>query len=142
MDTSCGVGIGEGMWFCVALQPCAQPAAPCMRTPVCRPQLLRTLRGLNLCNGLWLIVVGILVFFTATISVTFDTVRLNAGVPVISLWPAPMSSVRIPQSRCRRRCPAPVASPQVVLSAFVCFFGILMTCLECNIGNCACMRGL
>ena len=83
-----------------AAAPAAPAAAPKEKKPSVadwsKSRLLRTLRVANLCNGLWLMTVGVLIFIVQALSITFTT---------------------------------------VVVAAFVVFFGLLLTCLECNVGS-------
>ena len=61
-------------------------------------QLKRSLRVANLCNGMCLITLGIVVFFVGVTSISFTS---------------------------------------ITVSCYVIFFGLLMSCLECNISNLA-----
>lgn len=61
-------------------------------------RMIYTLRAANLINGLLLVMVGILIFLSGMVSITFTT---------------------------------------VTVAAYIVFFGIMITCLECNIGNVA-----
>lgn len=83
-----------------ATAPAAPAPAPAQKKPSVadwsKSRLLRTLRVANLCNGLWLMTVGVLIFIVQALSITFTT---------------------------------------VVVAAFVVFFGLLLTCLECNVGS-------
>ena len=75
-------------------------AAPKLKKSVTdwsKSTLLRNLRLINMCNGILLILAGIVCCIVAAVNVSIST---------------------------------------ITLACFTCFFGTLMACLECNIGNC------
>jgi len=78
--------------------PGPAPAPPKTVRSWTTAQLKRTLRVANLCNGVTLIALGIIVFIIGMTTVSFTS---------------------------------------VTVSVYTCFFGLLLSCLECNISNLA-----
>ena len=109
-----------------------------------------TLRVANMCNGLLLILIGILIFVSGMVSVTFTTVCVLRGMffqgcfLVLSLASHSLPSLVFLPCICAYSflpaCHLTVSLLdllQVTVAAYIVFFGLLILCLECNISNLA-----
>ena len=122
--------------------PPAGPGAPKTVRSWSTAQLKRTLRLANLCNGVTLITLGIIVFLVAGATASFTNITIRSARARTPACAARRRSIRLSARRCWRvaktRPPRPsLPSPTPARSIYTCFFGLLLSCLECNISNLA-----